>query len=190
MLFSGRDVNSSMWLSLPNFYEELREARAIINPESDEFDRLDDNISDVLSQFFVESATWGLAYWERAFGITTDESKSYDQRRSVILSKMRGSGSVTVSLIEEVAEAYDNGDVAVSLDPASYTVTITFISTKGIPQNIDDTEQALRDIIPAHMAIEFKFTYMTWDDLNGYGLTWGGVNNLGLTWEEFERYNP
>lgn len=185
-----RDINRDMWSYLPNFYEDIRESRAIINPESKEFERLDGNIRDVLSQFFVDTATWGLANWERVFDIAADETKPIDQRRSVIKSKMRGAGTVTISLIEEVAEAYDNGDVDVVLDHANYIVTITFISTKGIPPNLADIENALREIIPAHLAIDFVFTYLTWDELDSANLTWDDLDALGLTWDQFEVYNP
>lgn len=184
------DIKRAMWSYLPNYYEDIREARAIIDPESEEFEKLNENIRDVLSQFFVDKATWGLSYWERAFSVPVDESKPIEQRRSVIKSKMRGAGTVTIGLIEEVAEAYDNGDVDVTYDHARYTVTIKFISTKGRPPNIEDTERALRDIIPAHIAIDFVFTYLTWDELDLRNFTWDELDALGLTLDQFEVFNP
>ncbi len=182
-----RDINRAMWRYLPRYYEDIRESRAIVNPQSAEFERLNGAIRDVLDQYFVDRATWGLAYWERAFGITIDESKPRGQRRSVIKSKMRGAGTVTVDFVKDVAEAYDNGEVEVTEDNANYTIIVTFVGTRGVPPNLADTERALRDIIPAHLDVKFEFTFLTWEELSDVAMSWADLDAQDLTWAEFER---
>jgi hypothetical protein len=161
-----RDINRAMYDYLPSYYEDIREARAIIDAESAQFEQLYADIADVLAQFFVDTATWGLANWERICGIPTDESKPIDQRRSVIKSKLRGIGTVTVDLIKNVAEAYYNGQVEVTEQPSLYTVKIKFVSKLGVPPNLADIQNALREIIPAHLAIDFEFSYLLIRDIH------------------------
>jgi Uncharacterised protein conserved in bacteria (DUF2313) len=183
-----RNIERDMFDYMPREYEDLRESRAIIKTEAVEFETLNDKIADVLAQFFVDTATWGLAYWERICGIPTDESKPIDQRRSVIKSKLRGIGTVTVDLIKNVAEAYSYGEVDVTEDYANYTVIVTFVGERGVPANLTDIENALREIIPAHLAINYKFTYLRWSELDSYGWTWDALDAQMLSWDEFEIY--
>jgi Uncharacterised protein conserved in bacteria (DUF2313) len=183
-----RNIERDMFDYMPREYEDLRESRAIIQAEATEFETLNAAIADVLAQFFVDTATWGLANWERICGIPTDESKPIDQRRSVIKSKLRGIGTVTVDLIKNVAEAYSYGEVDVTEDSANYTVIVTFVGERGVPANLTDIENALREIIPAHLAIDYKFTYLRWSELDSYGWTWDALDAQMLSWDEFEKY--
>lgn len=167
---------------MPRYYVEMPVATNIIGREADELARLNAAIDDVLAQFFIETATWGLTRWEWAFGITHAEPKTYAQRREIILSRLRGVGAVTPGLIERVAESYANGDVEVSAAAAQYTVRVTFISTIGIPDQIDALKEALRDIVPAHMAIEYVFRFYTYGELKARNLTYGQLKAQGITY--------
>jgi len=161
-----RNIERDMFDYMPREYEDLRESRAIIQAEAAEFETLNAAIADVLAQFYVDTATWGLANWERICGIPINESKPIDQRRSVIKSKLRGIGTVTVGLIKNVAEAYYNGQVEVIEQPSLYTVKIKFVSKLGVPPNLADIQNALREIIPAHLAIDFEFSYLLIRDIH------------------------
>lgn len=173
---------------VPRWYEQFPEVIEILDARAEEFIKLNTEIKDVLDQFFVDRATWGLDAWEKVFGITHSEPRSYEERRSVIKSQMRGAGTTTLTMIKSVAESYDGGEVEVENDPENYVVTVTFIGTRGVPSNLSDTERALREIVPAHLAIEFKFTYLNWNELDAANLTWDELDALNLTWDEFERY--
>ena len=173
---------------VPRWYEQFPEVIEILDARAEEFIKLNTEIKDVLDQFFVDRATWGLDAWEKVFGITHSEPRSYEERRSVIKSHIRGAGTTTLTMIKAVAESYDGGEVEVENDPKNYVVTVTFIGTRGVPSNLSDTERALREIIPAHLAIEFKFTYLNWNELDIANLTWDELDALNLTWDEFERY--
>ena len=96
---------------LPGFYGLCRETKAIE-------DALEEGISgaqaardDCFLQLDLNTATWGLDYWEDAYGIPREAGKDYAYRRTRILSKMRGSGTTTAALIQNVAESFINGQV-------------------------------------------------------------------------------
>lgn len=157
--------------------EEVTSAEQIM------FDKLEADKEDVLKQFFVDTATWGLKTWEEIFGIPVDEGKPYSQRRSLLKSKMRGFGTVTVSLIKQVAESFANGSVDVKVTPREYKIEIVFTSQYGRPENQEDIEQALRDIIPAHLGIYYKFKFLTWGEVHQRNTTWAMLQ--GKTWNDF-----
>ncbi|MDP5275697.1 YmfQ family protein [Chengkuizengella axinellae] len=185
---TDRDIEQQMLDYLPKYYQESVIGTNVILQEAEEIKGLNEEISEVLQQFFIETATWGLQHWERICDLVTDESKSYEERRSVIQSKLRGIGTVTAALIKEVAESYGHGEVAVEEVPQEYSIDITFIGELGIPTNLEDIQQALAEIIPAHLGIEYVFTYMTWDDLDSYRLTWNELDSKNITWDLLETY--
>ena len=117
----------------------------------------------LMDQLCVNTATWGLRYWEQTLGITVEQGKDLEYRRSRIRSKLRGSGVTTVALIESVAESFSNGDVAVTEDPQAYRLEIKFVGTIGIPPNLEDLTASLREILPAHLAWDYVMVYNTWD---------------------------
>ncbi len=185
-----RDIRRDMSDYLPQYYEEFRIVQNVLDREANEFVALNGAIKTVLDQFFIDTATYGLARWEKACGIPTDETKPIEQRRAVVKSKIRGVGTVTVALIKSVAEAYDSGEVNVAEDSANYSIKITFIGNRGIPPNLNDTKAALREIIPAHLGITYEFTYLRWDEVDSFGWTWNVLDSMSLTWDEFEVYKP
>lgn len=134
----------------------------------------------LLDQLVVETATWGLKYWEQTLGIPVDEAKELDYRRSRIKSRLRGAGVTTVALIQNVAESFSNGAVAVTEYPAQYRLEIKFVGTIGIPPNMDDLTQTLRNILPAHLEWAYVYIFNTWSAAGA--LTWGQASTR--TWQE------
>lgn len=143
-------------------------------------------IEDILKQCFIDSATWGLVYWEKEYGIPTNLYLSYEERREVVKAKMRGSGTCTIELIKSVSEAFSGGEVNVTENTAPYTFTVQFVGVKGIPRNMAGLKEAIDNIKPAHMLCEFKYTYTSWMYLDSKNLTW--KNAESLTWDNLEIY--
>ncbi|MEK3995452.1 putative phage tail protein [Psychrobacillus sp. FSL K6-2365] len=179
-----RDIKRSMFDYGPKEYEELNESVAIIDTEATEFELLHTRIADVLNQFNVESSTWGLKAYEFDVGVTTNPNKPIDQRKSVVVSKLRGAGVTTRELIENVSEAYANADVEVVEDNPNYNVIVKFVGVLGIPPNMDDLERSLREIIPAHMIYTLVFLYVTYDMLLGKYADYDALSSTGFTYEE------
>ncbi|WP_245640062.1 putative phage tail protein [Paenibacillus dakarensis] len=181
---STQEIALDMLDYAPDYYREIDAATNIIDREAEEFARLNASIDDVLAQFYIETATWGLTRWERIFGLATDQTKTYGQRREILLSRLRGVGAVSADLIENVASAYSNGDVAVTSKTAEYTIVITFVSTMGVPEQIAELKAAVRDITPAHLAIDYVFRFYTYAELAAGGRTYGAVKASGKTYGE------
>jgi uncharacterized protein YmfQ (DUF2313 family) len=173
---------------LPNRITSKEPFLSWLNAEGAVLGTFNGNSDDVLAQGFVDTATWGLTLWESFLGITTDPSKSYDYRRSVIKAKIRGVGTVTVAMIQNVAESFSNGTVTVAESPSTYSFSITFVGVHGIPPNMDDLTAAIEDIKPAHLAFSYIYTYMAWAMHDGYNHTWAEWDAKNLTWDEFTVY--
>lgn len=169
---------------VPRYYNESNVVKNIFDAYEKELAFLHWQIDDLQDQFFIDTATWGLDIWEKEWGIHTDHSKPYEERREVVKAKMRGRGTTTKEMIKNVAEAFSGGEVEVIEDNENYSFTIQFVGIKGIPRNMQDLINTLKIIKPAHLGYTFKYTFTVWNMVSH--LTWGEVKTQ--TWNELRIY--
>lgn len=165
---------------VPDYLLEKRELKAVCHAEGYEIGLAYHNIRDSFDQLFLSTATWGLARWEKTYGVGTNFSLSYEQRREIVAAKIRGQGTTTRKMIEETAAAFSGGEVEVIEDNENGHFIIRFIGIKGIPRNMQAFIGMLEDIKPAHLKYSFEYTYTTWNSLRP--LTWDSISDK--TWDE------
>jgi hypothetical protein len=166
--FPINSVNGQEMLQqLPALYEPILEIRVLNQAEGKMFDQLQEDLTDLLNQRCVSTATWDLDNWEEELGIVPPAGQPVEQRRSVVRSKMIGYGKFTGRLLKGVAEAYDNGSIDVSFNPPSSTFTVRFVSTLGAPPNIGDLKRAIDEIIPSHLVIVYQYKYLLVNQIHG-----------------------
>lgn len=185
VIVMNSNAGQEMLSMLPAYYN-ADNTTAIIDVEGKELDNLKALLLSIIDQIFVTTASWGLDRWEKELGIESYAGKPDEQRRSRLMSKMRGVGTVTINLIKSVAEAYDGGTVEVTEQPEMSQFTVHFIDTRGIPPNLDDLKAAIEEIKPAHLAVVYEYRYLIWNELDARGITWDELDALNLTWDEFE----
>ena len=178
----------SMLLNLlPEVYAASPETADLQNAFGQELGAVRAARDDFILQLNADTATWGLPLWEALYGITPDTSKSYEYRRTRIISKMRGAGTTTAALIQNVAESFSNGDVEIIEAPSQHRFDIKFVGTLGIPPNMDDLSAAIEQIKPAHLAFAYIFIYMIWDVLDAQAITFTMLDALNVDWNTLER---
>jgi hypothetical protein len=171
---------------LPGYYRDSRVVRNLVDREADEIIALNTAVADTLAQFFVDTATWGLARWEAICGIKTDESKPLDVRRAIVKSRLQGFGTVTVEVVRGLADTLYGAATEVSEDFAGARVVVKLVGKRGVPINAEDVRKELRELIPAHLDIALEFSWFVWDEFDA--LTWDEAE--AFTWDELEVYMP
>ena len=151
---------------LPSFYDN-NITKPIQNSFDIEVNSINDEVDNVLNQFFVDNATFGLDYWERMLGIPKNNF-DIDTRRENIKAKMRSRGTTTVSVIKNICEAYSNGIVEVIVNHSNYSFVIDFVGTIGIPKAFAELDKTIEEIKPCHLAHSYKFNYNTHSDISKY----------------------
>lgn len=169
---------------LPAYYDDNKTMNIIEDYIVVEVGKVKFNAQDLLNQFYVGNATWGLSTWEENLGINTNLNESYETRREVIEAKLRGSGTVTKALIKDVAEAFSGGEVEIIENFSDYSFTVNFIGIKGIPKNMVGLIDSIEDIKPTHLGYSFKYTYTVWNFIEK--LTWQETNSQ--KWNELKAY--
>ena len=153
---------------MPVYYQTSKLTAAINGANADELNRIEKRFDDVLDQFFVNTADFSLSRWEEELGLEVNENYDIEYRRSRIISKLRGTGTVTVKLVESVAESFSNAECEIIEHPAEYRFTVKFVGMIGIPPNMEDLRAALEDCKPAHLNFDFEYTYNTHSDLSRF----------------------
>ncbi|MTI57494.1 MAG: DUF2313 domain-containing protein [Geosporobacter ferrireducens] len=185
----GRSALSNLLTKyMSPYYRTSKVITSLTGMEGQEVENFQQKLEETCSQFFVDTATYTLERWERELGIPVNNTKPIAYRRSVITSKLRGSGTVTVELIKNVSESFINGEVEVVENPESYRFTIKFVGVRGIPPNMDDLKKAIEEIKPAHLTAVYHYTYLIWDEYDQANKTWDQWDALNLTWEQLECY--
>ncbi|MBN7773161.1 YmfQ family protein [Clostridium aminobutyricum] len=167
---------------MPSYYKDSKVFAALLKAFTDEINANNYAISDLESQFFVDTATWGLSVWEKELNITTDISKAYQERRELIKSKMRGTGTCTIEMIKNTALAYTNAEIEVIEDNPNYKFVVRFIGVKGIPDYIETFKHTIDTIKPAHLSYRVEYNYNTWGEVKE--VTWGTIKTG--TWGELK----
>lgn len=140
-----------------------------------ELDRIyNDEFFDTLSEKAVQR-------YERDLAITPKFGQTLENRRAIIRAKWIGAGKVTLAQMQEVANSWKNG--AIALEFIGGKIHVKFISPVGVPENLADLQEALENVKPAHLAIYFTFMYLTWGDL--LGSTWGEAKEK--TWKQIKQ---
>lgn len=173
--------------NMPDYYRTSDLTKSILEAIANEFDRYIENCEETKNEINVFSASKTLDKYERDFKIAISDAPD-EYRISNILAKLRGQGIITVQRIKDIAEAYSNGEVEISKIPSQYTLIITFVGAKGIPPNSEDLQEVLNSLKAADWVIEYKYTYLIWDERDNYNKTWDEWDALDLTWDEYEVY--
>ena len=151
---------------LPYFYNN-KVTRSIQDGLSIESNSVSEKISNTLTQFFVDEATWSLDSWEKMLGISKN-TFDIQTRRENIKAKMRSRGTTTIEVIKNICEAYSYGEVEIIVDHANYSFEVNFVGSIGIPKAFAELDKTINEIKPCHLAHSYKFNYNTHGDLSKY----------------------
>lgn len=155
----------------------------IFGAQAQEFQTIEEKITDIKNQFDINKATWALDYYEQMLGIVTDYTKSYDYRRIVIKTKLQGTNKLTLALLKLIAETYNEGEVETWYDGI---IHFEFIAHNNIPRNFFDMQKAIEEVKPAYILANYIFQHLTWDMLDAKNLNFDNLDNAKIKWDVFE----
>ncbi|MDO4305977.1 MAG: DUF2313 domain-containing protein [Eubacteriales bacterium] len=85
--FPTRQTAIDMMSMISPIYDKAYVAKWIFEVMSAPLSLAQNTVDDLKNQAFPETATWTLPYWERSYGIATNEALSIEERRSQIIRK-------------------------------------------------------------------------------------------------------
>lgn len=142
----------------------------IFNAHGQVLDKMGLDISDLFLQVLPQTATeWGLTFWEKRVGITTNTSKSIEERRAKILAKLNTKGTTTVEVIRQICKSFVS-NVEVIQHNSDYYFEVNLLTTTGFPYALDGLYDSVEIAKPAHLGVEYKLISTTESEIY-YGLS-------------------
>ena len=149
-----REEDANLAEYLPKFISQDKEINTLLSVESAEHNRQRELLIDILKQFFVHSATWGLEHWEKVFAIYSKPNESYELRRAKIYAKLQSKQISTVEFLTQLASKFFPNEADVKIQEVNNKNLFYLIANYTA---LDNDYFALRDAIeiykPAHLAM-------------------------------------
>lgn len=172
---------------LPAIYADSRQHAEVFAALGYEFDQMRFALDQILLSAMPGHPlfpAWAADQWERDLGLSVQTNWPLADRVARILAHLRGFGTATRWRVAAVANSFQNGQVVVLEDYASYTVTFRFASVRGEPPFFDAVQAAVGAIVPAHLLVVWEFTYTTYGMLTAEHYSFASLGALVLTYEE------
>lgn len=111
-----------------------------------------------------------------------------EQRRAAIMALLRidDAGFTPAAIRDTISGCGITADVQESDTPQ--TVVVSFPGVMGEPAGFAAIQSRVEQILPCHLDIVYALRYLTWTELQGWGLTWQKIEQARLTWKQLECY--
>ena len=141
---------------LPVFLYLSPEFKAIQTALEKEHERQRQVQIDVAKQMKAETATWGMASWERMLDINVDTSINLETRRASVLAKMGKPPTVTPAFLTRMINLFTSVAATQIVEhPDSYTIDI-YLPDSGI-RDFTKIDEAVATYLPAHLGHTYHF---------------------------------
>lgn len=123
-----------------------------------EVETLQEKRDETLEQLQLSKATWGLDRWERAHGVPTAPKRNAVQSKNLVRAKLMGHGPTTPGQVKAVAEGYTSLTVRVrEHPPEEFCFDLVFVGDAYAPEGLEGLNEALDEIVPAHVGYGYIF---------------------------------
>ena len=162
---------------LPWFYGASAETIDIQQAIQPEIDLIWNAREALLAQLDPYTATWGLSFWEAAFGLKPSETEDMDSRRRAVTAKIRGVGTATLEMIRKTAEA----QTGCSAEVIEYATQNSFdLWLRGMAADVSALNSVLSEIIPAHLQWNCRVEYPTIRAAVFFGGSFNSRSQMGI----------
>ncbi|PIC72540.1 putative phage tail protein [Sporosarcina sp. P17b] len=142
---------------LPEHFAKSPEIIAILEDGDRRFNEMDSAMDDVLNQFFVETATWGLDKWEEELEILPSGTE-FEERRKRVFSKLISQTPTHYKAIEnEINRFLSESTSVVRLIKGRYAMRISVPLAESIDHSYSDIKNKVEEIKPTHLRALYYF---------------------------------
>lgn len=188
LIVEGKSISGTRLLGyLPPVIQDYQEIKEIMESQGNEVDRLLDSMNIIISDSFIlESSESRIEEWEKRLKISPNGTLS--QRRSFILSVLRGIGKLNEQKIKNMVRAFTGGDATITFSESVLDVKI-LPPANGDVYLFPDVERALLPRIPSHIELMVRRWYSSWNDVKNNYVDWNAILTMG-SWGEVKKYIP
>lgn len=145
------------------YYQDSKIMQSILDTQGIEIDAIRDKIKNILEQFYVDTATWGLDLWEQFLGLPIDKNNDYKTRRAKILSRMNNRQTVTLEFVNYLINLFVADKTGYVVDyPEKYLLEIM------LPDNKITDFKALEEILNIYIPAHIGWKYIAFTESKNY----------------------
>ena len=172
----------------PNVIRSIKEFRAIVDGEYPEFEALKTARDRVIDDAYLTTMTEDrIIEWEKALKITPPLDSTIENRRDVIIARMRGQGKLNTALINLIVKTFTGGTAESWYSISDNTLYINILPPSNDKNfNLDSVIQELDRRVPAHLGLNITQVFATWDQIHDKCATWNDVNDTYETWQDVQ----
>ncbi len=128
----------------------------------------------------------GLASWEALLPFVPAVITTEGRRQAIAALLRIDSASFTVAAINDTIAGCGIPAVVEEAETAM-TVYVSFPGQRGEPDGLEALQARIAQIIPCHLAIEYVFVFVTWEELEALFGTWEEIEAAGGSWRVLQR---
>lgn len=149
-----RNLPADISRYLPQFLQTDEHFKGLLTACSTEHEKYRLLLDELSNQLYVQTATWGLADWERILALQPNATDDYAQRRNRILLYLQGRQISTVDFLERLVKRYLSSDGSDHIVEHNDQSTFHVFIDSGKVLYLKDLHEGLDTYKPAHLAYD------------------------------------
>jgi hypothetical protein len=137
----------------PAFYRDSPEFLALQQAIEPEIEALLEYRDSAMAQLNVDTASWGLQYWEKTLGISVDTTKQLSDRRNTVKERLLRRDTVTRTALCSLCSNYTKDTVHITEKAKLFMVMIWLEG--AYPKSLSALTKLLLEIMPAHLSFGY-----------------------------------
>lgn len=182
LIVQGKSIAASRMMNyLPEYWHVSPEMQAILEGDGLEIDRFLNAITSIYADSFILTASESrIKEWEQDLKIVP--AGTLEQRRSYVLSKLRGTGKLNEAKIKNIVSAFTGGDSIVTFADSTINVQV-LPPNNGEVYLFPDIERSISPRKPAHIGLVVERFYSTWGDIKNHFSSWADLKENKTDWK-------
>ena len=149
-----------MIVRLPDYYRKSKVVKDLYAVIQKLLDKVAEDISAEDLRLFI-TTTDNFSLHEKDV-VLPEISADNQTKRARVIARLQGNNLLTKAEFERLILIYDKTGCTITEDFANYTANILFGDRTGIPYNLEQIREAVEEVKPAHIKVNYEFLRNTW----------------------------
>lgn len=103
--------------------------------------------------------------WENFLNLSVEPTWSLNDRRERIIYTLNSTRTFTEDFLKEQSKRFDNGDITITEEFEDFNFIINFISSIGVPTNLNNYIEMVETNKPAHLTYSYLIRFRSHKEL-------------------------
>lgn len=136
---------------------------SLVNSIGIEMDKAQEVAEKIYANMFIDTMTedLGIPIMGKTLKLNYREDLTITEKRAMIEAKLKSKGKCNEELMQKIANSWKYGSVKVELIDGR--IKFNFIASSEIPSDLSDLKNAIAEVKPAYLLIDYIFNNLHWE---------------------------